>query len=176
MKKVILILVIFAFYYSVPVYLVKAEEVSKPAKPNSYELFWPLSPGKVSGEPFYSLKLAKENFRGVFVFSDLKRAEYEIMLSDKRVLEAEKLFLEKDDKINGRKTLESAQGLRDAAIEKYRKTKKENKNTTQLKIIIGSSLSRQKTVLTYMASIISEDQKKYFKEVINHLDSSFSSL
>lgn len=177
MKKSLIVLLMLTLIYGIPSFVVvMAQEATTTAKPNSYELFWPLSAGKVLGEPFYTLKSAKENFRGIFIFSDIKKAEYSITLSDKRLLEAEKLFLEKGDKDNGRKTLEASQKFRDGAIEKYKKVKAAGKNTIELHRILDSFLKRQKMLLTYMMSVISEDQKNYFKEVITKLNLSISSL
>lgn len=174
MNRIIYFFLVFALLFNLSVLPIRAiEETTKSAKPNSYEMFWPLVAGKVLGEPFYTLKLYKENFRGFFIFSDIKKAEYNIMLSDKRILEAEKLFLEKEDRFNGRKTIKSAEQFRDKAIEQYKKAKNSNKNTIELKKIIENSLKRQKIILTYISA---NDDKIYFKEVLSKLDSSFASL
>ena len=59
---------------------------------NSYELFWPITAGKVAGEPFYGLKLFKEKVRGSFIFGKFQKASYALFLTTKRVVETEKLI------------------------------------------------------------------------------------
>lgn len=74
---------------------------------NSYELFWPLAAGKTERDSLYFLKLLKEWVQGWFIGQDSKKADYEVLLGTKRVLEAEALI--KNSKIdNALKTLEKA--------------------------------------------------------------------
>lgn len=63
-----------------------AKEVS------SYELFWPISAGRVMGDPLYFVKTLKENIQGLIIFGAPKKAEYAVLLSTKRLVEAEKLI------------------------------------------------------------------------------------
>ena len=63
-----------------------AKEVS------SYELFWPITAGKVMGDSFYSVKTLRENIRGLLIIGTPKKAEYAVLLSTKRLVEAEKLI------------------------------------------------------------------------------------
>lgn len=58
---------------------------------DSYALFWPLVAGKTSDEPLYFLKSLKEKVIGMFIFNSAKKAEHQIILSTKRLLEIEKL-------------------------------------------------------------------------------------
>ena len=67
----------------------------------SFELFWPIPAGKVAGDRWYGLKLFKENLRGLLIFGEKEKVEYQLFLATKRVVEAEKLALEgKTDKAN----------------------------------------------------------------------------
>ena len=61
---------------------------------NSFELFWPVVAGKTRGDSLYSLKRLKEKVMGIFVFGHAKKADYQISLATKRVVEAEKLLLD----------------------------------------------------------------------------------
>jgi len=67
------------------------------AQISSFELFWPIVAGKTMDEPWYFLKSFKENLRGMLIFGSPQKADYELLLATKRVVEAEKL-------INGGKT------------------------------------------------------------------------
>ena len=70
-----------------------------PSPKTTYEAFWPLTAGKTIDDPLYFLKTLKENFRGMFIFGNPKKAEYAVYLGTKRVLEAEELLK------NGKKEL-----------------------------------------------------------------------
>ncbi len=76
-------------------------------KVNSFELFWPLVAGKTNQDSLYFLKRLKEKIRGALIFGDSQKAEYEILLTTKRFLEAEKL-MESGDVKGARKALEQA--------------------------------------------------------------------
>jgi hypothetical protein len=59
---------------------------------NSFELFWPMSAGKTMQSKVYFLKTLKEKVRGIFIFGSAQKADYNIFLSIKRMLEAEVLM------------------------------------------------------------------------------------
>lgn len=74
---------------------------------NSFELFWPLVAGKTESDSFYFLKLLKERIQGWFIGNDSKKADYEVLLGTKRMLETEALI--KSNKIDSAlKALERA--------------------------------------------------------------------
>lgn len=63
-----------------------------PAPVNSFELFWPMAAGKTMQSKVYFLKTLKENVRGFFIFGSAQKADYDIFLGIKRMLEAEVLM------------------------------------------------------------------------------------
>lgn len=97
--------------YKAPV--VKAAETVKPtATPvptpvSSFELFWPMVAGKTMQSKLYFLKTLKEKIRGVFIFGSAQKADYDIFIGIKRMLESEVLVkAQLTDLAN--KTLDSA--------------------------------------------------------------------
>lgn len=74
---------------------------------NSFELFWPMSAGKTMQSKVYFLKTFKENARGWFIFGSAQKADYEVFLSIKRMLEAEVLMKANVSDL-ANKTLDSA--------------------------------------------------------------------
>lgn len=60
----------------------------------SFEIFWPLSPGITSDQPLYLLKTFKETIRGILIFGEPEKANYKALLANKRFLEAIKLMQE----------------------------------------------------------------------------------
>lgn len=78
-----------------------------PSSVSSFELFWPVVAGKTMDDSLYVLKTLKENLRGMLIFGKAQKADYAVLLSTKRVVEAEKLINEgKNDLAD--KTLEQA--------------------------------------------------------------------
>ncbi len=59
---------------------------------NSFELFWPMTAGKTMQSKIYFLKTLKEDIRGFFIFGSAQKADYNIFLGIKRLLEAESLI------------------------------------------------------------------------------------
>jgi len=70
-----------------------------PAPVNSFELFWPMVAGKTMQSKVYFLKTLKEDVRGFFIFGSAQKADYDIFLGIKRMLEAEALMKTKIQKM-----------------------------------------------------------------------------
>jgi len=86
-----------AFVYSQKIEFVE-EEVEEEieegydfASMTTYELFWPVTAGKVPGDKFYNIKRWRDNFLANLFFSKSKKAEYFKQLANKRLVEADKL-------------------------------------------------------------------------------------
>ena len=85
----------------------EAQEEKVVMEVNSFEAFWPLVAGRTMDDSLYFLKNLKEKVRGFFIFGQAQKADYNVFLGTKRVLEAEKLL--KEGKTNSaNKTLEIA--------------------------------------------------------------------
>src|SRR3990167_10614639 len=95
-----------------------------PGPVDSYDLFWPISAGKVMGDPLYFLKSLKESLSELLVFGDYKKAEHNISLSEKRIVEAEYLFMVKKDFRNARESAKEAKSKMEKAIESVKKAEK----------------------------------------------------
>lgn len=154
----------------------KSEETEVASEINSFELFWPIAAGKVMGEPLYFLKSFKERIRELLIFSDFKKADYNITLSEKRTVEAEKLFLEKEDYVNGRKALDAAQTRRERAVALIKKTTEDGKNTADLRNRLVNSLEKQQLLLDYVADRMPEEVGSVIVQNINSLKDLISEL
>lgn len=102
MKKILTIfLALFILFGSFSSVLADEKEVQGTndaiKEVNSFELFWPVVAGKTRGTPLYGLKRMKEKVRGWFIFGKAEKADYEVSLATKRVVEAEKLLKEGED-------------------------------------------------------------------------------
>lgn len=112
MKKISLVLSAFIlFLLSFLTNIKNIEAYSSPTpspKPTTtYELFWPLAAGKTVDAKFFFLKNWKENFKGKLLLGSPAKADYELLLTTKRVIEAEKLLDDKKESF-GKKSLELA--------------------------------------------------------------------
>lgn len=148
-----------------------------PATVDSFELFWPVVAGRTRGDSFYFLKTFKEKLREMLLFSNFKKADYNIMLSVKRTVEAEKLLLENADIDNARMTLTDAQSKRDRAYDLINQAQSDGKVTTDLINALDSSLEKQELVLLNTKSKIeNEEGKNIIDENINLLNDLQSKL
>jgi len=89
LKRLLVLVALFFLVLQSSITPVKSKEV------DSYELFWPLVAGKTAGDSWYFLKTSKEKVRGSFIFGNVQKADYMVLLATKRILEAEKLVSEK---------------------------------------------------------------------------------
>ena len=64
------------------------------AQLNTFELFWPMVAGKTVESKVYFLKLFKENVREALIFGKPEKADYEVFVATKRLLETESLLQE----------------------------------------------------------------------------------
>ncbi len=87
----VLILTLAVFLFSFSPAFAKTPVPSPTPVPNSYELFWPLSAGLTLDSPLFFLKELKEKFSGMLLVGEAKKAEYDLTLATKRILESEKL-------------------------------------------------------------------------------------
>lgn len=136
---------------------------------NSFELFWPISAGLVEGDKLYVLKTFKENLREVFIFNNLKKAEYNMTLSEKRTVEAEKLLINIKDYQNAKKTLLTAKLNREKVQSLLKKAKEQGKNVIDQKNRMISSFENQIILLNYIATQVPEDQKSAISENVSSL-------
>jgi hypothetical protein len=121
-------------------------------EPNSYEMFWPLVAGKTMGDSMYFLKTLKEDVVGALIFGASFKANNEVLLATKRVLEAEKLV--KEGKIdNTKKTLEAALSQLDNASKNIDSAKSAGMNSN------SQEMSDRLTNLVTFTTWFSENYK-----------------
>lgn len=172
----ILIILVFALFFPTLSLAQETENSTSSATINSFELFWPISAGKIMGEQMYTLKILKEDIREFFIFSNLKKAEYNVTLSEKRVVESEKLFMIKKDYVNGKKTLDVTKQKQEKAITLLKKEGGKNDYATQVKSRIIKSFTNQKDLLVSIALQVPPEQGKILEENANRINSLLKSL
>lgn len=149
---------------------VEATTSSEAVNFDSFTEFWPLSAGKVMGEPLYFLKTLKESVREMLYFSDYRKVDYNITLSEKRLVEAEKLYLEKKDWENGAKSLAASQQKREKALNLLKQVKGAGRNTTDLENRFTDSLRKQRTLLQKIEMSVPDNAKGQVADNISAID------
>lgn len=153
-----------------------SEESDEVEKVDSFDMFWPIVAGKSRGNSLYFLKSFKEKLRGFLIFSDFKKAEYKIMLADKRTVEAEKLLMVDKDFDNGKKTLEDGKKDRQMAVSRLEKATASGIDTTGLKDKILSSFEKEQKLLKSMKLTVSDEGKSMIDESVSDIETLTSSV
>lgn len=118
----------------------EAKNLKMTEKIDSYELFWPIVAGKTLGDSGYFLKTFKESLREALIFGKVQKSDYQLFLTTKRIIEAEKLI------INNRsdlvlKTLDKAIAKLSSAKINYDKAKNNSSVVGSSKDEINNKLS-----------------------------------
>lgn len=142
---------------------------------DSYQLFWPISAGRVMGDPLHFLKNLKENLRGILIFGDYNKAIYDITLSEKRLVEAEYLFMVKKDYVNGKRAIDASKQNLEKAVSLSNKVVDQTK-ITDLKVKLSASLEKQRKLLNYLASQASDENKKVLAAQEDYISNTLSDL
>lgn len=167
--KIVLVFVLFVFSFSSVSALTTTKPTPAPIEVNSYELFWPIVAGKVQGDSMYSLKILKEKLRGRFIFSNVKKAEYNTVLSQKRLLEFEKLAILNKDFINSAKTLNTLKSTQEEAVARLDLAEKEGLDISVTSQMISEAFDKEASLLQSILSKIDESQKEAVTSVVANL-------
>lgn len=142
-------------------------ESSKSA--DAYSLFWPVVPGKTIKDSTFFLKQLKESFGEFFSFGEINKSEYQINLSEKRLVEAYKLFIEDKDFSSAFKTLDMNEQNRDNSLQYLKKAQEAKKEVKELRIRLVSSLEKQQTVIKGLLSKVPDEQRGKLSEIVEKL-------
>ncbi len=138
--------------------------------PSSYELFFPITPGKVLGDPLYPLKQFKETLRELITFGKMNKAEYNLTLSEKRLIEGEYLY-NMEDYENASQTMDNAQTRRDNVVSLYQELSKEDNETADiLKVKINESFDKQLIVLDSLKASVPSQQQENIQNAIDNVN------
>lgn len=134
-----------------------------------YAMFWPIVPGKTINDPTFWLKQFKESVGDFFSFGDINKSKYQITISEKRLVEAYKLFTLDKDYLNAEKTLDMNKVNRDKAVALMKKAQEEKRKVGELKTVLVPSLENQQLVLRNLIGQIPEESKAKVSKIIEEL-------
>lgn len=141
---------------------------ASPEKVDVYAVFWPVVPGTTVADSMFWFKQLKEGLGGIFKFSTISKAEYQIGISEKRLVEANKLITNKDYP-NALKSINLNSDARQRALELKKKAVEEKANTLELTNKLVKSLENQEKALAYLSTQLPEDQKSKFDLLLKEL-------
>ncbi|MFC1625142.1 DUF5667 domain-containing protein [Patescibacteria group bacterium] len=140
---------------------------------NSYEMFWPIVAGKVQGDSLYGLKLFKEKVREILIFSNFKKADYNITISEKRIVEAEKLINESRFE-DAEKTLNRLNSSLSKVVNNIDLAEKSGIPVESLEERFNSSLERQSALLSFLEMKLPEENKEILSSITNQINNLLS--
>ena len=123
-----------------------------------YGLFWPVVPGTTVADSMFWFKQLKEGISGLFTFGNIKKSGHQIEISEKRLIEAYKLF-ENKDYTNAQKSLDLNKKARDEALKLKKKAVEEKADALELTNKLVKSLQNQEKALAFLMTKVPEDQK-----------------
>ncbi len=132
-------------------------------------IFWPIVPGTTVADGTFFLKQIKEAFTGMMKFGNIDKAFYHVELSEKRIVEANKL-IENQDYDNALKSLGMSEEQRQTAINLKKKAAEAQEDTLELVNKMVASFEKQKQVLEYFSVAMPADQKAQVDEDIKNID------
>ena len=132
-------------------------------------LFWPIVPGTTVADGTFFLKQLKESFTGMMKFNDIEKAKYNVELSEKRIVEANKL-IEAKDHANALKSLEMSEDKREEAINLKKKALEAKQDALELINRMVPSFEKQKQVLTFFSLAMPADQKTAVDAQLKNID------
>ena len=160
LKVIFIVLFLFIFYAQTIV----AQEVSPSATPTLIEYQLPY-PGLLPDHPLYFLKVLRDSLTGFLISSPLKKAEFELLQSDKNLQAA--VYLSEQNKSSDMivKTLQESESNFTKSIEETKKAKTQGIYIIDFvaKITIAN-LKHQEIVSNLSKSAKQEDKQKFETE------------
>lgn len=129
MKNFLLLIIIFTFFLSsYKSTIAQTASLSGNIKHVEYTLPYP---GILPNSPLYFLKVVRDNFLSLFITDSLKKADYNLLMADKRLTSANSLVDKKNYPL-AITTLSKAENYFDKAIQDAAKVKGEGKNADEI--------------------------------------------
>lgn len=132
-------------------------------------IFWPIVPGTTVADGTFFFKQMKEAFTAMMKFNNIDKAKYYVELSEKRIVEANKL-IESKDYANALKSLQMSEDQRKTAIDLKRKAAENKEDVLELVNTMVSSFEKQKQVLQFFSVSMPADQKASVDEDLKNIE------
>ncbi|MDO8503252.1 MAG: DUF5667 domain-containing protein [bacterium] len=151
------------------------ESTSASQPTSSFELFWPIVAGRVPGDPLYTLKRLRETISEKLKFSEIRKADYRLTLSKKRLVETEKL-LEQKAYANAEKSIKDSVAELKNAIDLAKTAEQKGKATQGLFNALSDNGQRELIFLSSLIDRIPTENQGAFKEALAQIDEMVKNL
>lgn len=170
--KILIISLLTIFFLNIPL-SVQAQSPSPDLQnpytaSSSYEMFYPIVAGKLPGESTYFLKTIREWIAGKLIFNQNSQADFHLTLSQKRLVESEKL-VEKKDYEKAIKNLRNVVNEFKKSVEITKAIDKNKGNTKDLKNTLPREALKQTTLLQNLSTQVPENYKQTFIDTANQI-------
>lgn len=166
MKKTLIVLSVLIFCVAVlwPVNAETEEEFIETAESVEYTLSWP---GILPGHPFYFLKALRDRVWGFLVRDPLKKAEWALLMADKRVW-AGQMLVEKGKETLGMSTLTKAEKYLEQALVKAEEAKAQGGNVDSFLGKLGCASLKHEEILGEVLDLVSEESQAVIERMIEY--------
>lgn len=147
-----LVIILFAIFHfsaapffaqTITITATDSAKASTPPAQIQYELPYP---GILPDHPLYFLKVARDRIVGFLINDPVKKAEFNLLQSDKKLFAARMLFDDDKDKL-GFETLSKSNNYMHHAISEANRAKEMNRNTDGVVQKMGASLAKHREAI-----------------------------
>lgn len=143
-----------------------AQEEKKATPAGSAEIEYTLPyPGILPGHPLYFLKMARDRVLGWFITDPLKKAEYNLLMADKR-LNSGLFLLEKGQTTLAESTFSKGEKYLEKALDEAQKAKAAGHDTTALMSRLSLATLKHQEVLSEVLEKVPEPAKAGIREAL----------
>jgi hypothetical protein len=122
-------------------------------------------PGLLPNHPLYFLKAARDKIQGFFISNPIKKAEFELLQSDKRVEASDLLLADKKNVDLAESTFSKAQNYYEDALARVAQAKKQGMETHD--IVQKMTIANHKyleVVVAIQKKVSAKDKEKFVKD------------
>lgn len=181
LKKFLILMLVMLGFVALPNFTYAQKATPAPssspiASPvSSFEIFWPVTAGKTMDDSLYFVKTLKENIRGFLIFGTPQKADYQVSLATKRLVEAEKLI--KDGKNDAAlKTIDKFNGNIDSAKELWTSAKNASDIPSNTKDNVSKQLGNLQSFMKWYITTVSGEAKTKLESILAKVESLDRSL
>ncbi len=159
-KRLFIITLVFLIFSVQPI---SAHELLTTETPTPTPVEYSLPyPGILPGHPFYFFKTIRDKVSGFFISNPLKKAEFNLLQTDKGFASAQTLLDQKQDKVKILSVLDEALTYFKDALTKIEEANKQGMETKALTQKLAMANRKHQEMLSSMVQITREKDKQLF--------------
>ncbi len=151
MRKIVFLLPLFIFFFvsnslyaqTITIPATESAQVASMSANVQYDLPYP---GILPDHPLYFLKVARDRIVGFLINDTIKKSEFNLLQTDKKIFAATMLF-EKDKNELALDTLSKSNNYMHTAVAEMKKAKQAGKEISELNSRITTSITKHKEIM-----------------------------